>query len=83
MIGKAVPKYSIFIKFCRCLKGYSREKLASAVGITRVSISNYEKGEHEPSLITFEKILIELGFNITDYYHFDAKRMTELFNKDE
>ncbi len=44
------------LKELRNERGYSQQKVAEALGITRSAYANYEQGLCEPSLDIFQKI---------------------------
>ena len=48
------------IRELRKQKGMTQQQLADKVGISNVSLSNYERGAQMPDLITLSKIAIEL-----------------------
>ena len=49
--------------------GLSQEDLAGAIGLTRTSVSNIEKGRQKVLLHTFEKILRVLNVQPADLLH--------------
>lgn len=52
------------IKMIRINKNVSQKKLADMIGVTRVSIGNWENGLTFPSLETFTEICYALGVEI-------------------
>ena len=50
----------LIIRDLRKQKGLTQQQLADKVGISNVSLSNYERGTQMPDLITLSKIAVEL-----------------------
>lgn len=49
-----MAKFGDVIRVLRIKRGYSQEKLAKMIGLTRSRIANYECGTREPDLDTVE-----------------------------
>lgn len=54
------------IKKIRLLAGMSQEQLASAAGVSRISIVRYESGERIPDLDVAVRIANALGVKVED-----------------
>jgi transcriptional regulator with XRE-family HTH domain len=65
------------IQILRKRKGLSQEDLSSRVGIDTKSLSRLERGAHYPSLETLEKIRLELGVELKDFFDFDTQPSAE------
>lgn len=65
------------VQLLRKRKGLSQEELASQVGIDTKSLSRLERGAHFPSLETLEKIRVELGVELKDFFDFDRHPSAE------
>ncbi|MCR5112799.1 MAG: helix-turn-helix domain-containing protein [Acholeplasmatales bacterium] len=49
-------------------KGFSQEKLALEVGISRKGMHLIEAGKGEPKLESIEKICLALGVTVSDFF---------------
>lgn len=56
------------IREIRKKKGYSQEKLAEIVAISKMSIRRYETNERQPSLNTLNKIANALNIDVWELY---------------
>jgi transcriptional regulator with XRE-family HTH domain len=65
------------VQLLRKRKGQSQEELAGRVGIDTKSLSRLERGAHFPSLETLEKVRIELGVELKDFFDFDRHPTAE------
>ena len=54
------------IKAVRLKRGMSQQELADAIGVTKSTISKYEKGQREPKYNVLRGIAAALGVNWTD-----------------
>lgn len=54
------------IKAMRLKRGMSQQELADAIGVTKSTISKYEKGQREPKYNVLRKIAATLGVDWTD-----------------
>lgn len=54
--------------------GLTQEELAERVGISRVSISNLERGQHQPRRITALALAEALGCTLTELFPPDDER---------
>ena len=52
------------LKVIRIKKGISQEKLAKQIGVTRASITNWEKGTTYPSIDIILQVCDVLGVNL-------------------
>ena len=57
------------LKEYRKQKGFSQEKLAEIVSISKMSIRRYEANERQPTLETLDKIAEALGVDVWDLYN--------------
>lgn len=57
------------IRILRTERGLSQEELASALFVTRQTVSNYETGRSEPDLDTLQRICAVLGVELSDLMH--------------
>ena len=57
-------KFGRMIKEKREVKSISQEKLAKKLGLSRISINNYEQGKQSPSLDTAVKIALYLDIDL-------------------
>lgn len=48
-------------------RGLRQYVLAERAGITKASLSGYERGRHLPNLYTLSKVLDALGIGLTDF----------------
>jgi transcriptional regulator with XRE-family HTH domain len=65
------------VQILRKRKGLSQEELAGQIGIDTKSLSRLERGAHFPSLETLEKVRIELGVELKDFFDFDPRPSAE------
>lgn len=65
------------VQILRKRKGLSQEELAGQIGIDTKSLSRLERGAHFPSLDTLEKVRIELGVELKDFFDFDQRPSAE------
>ena len=65
------------VQLFRKRKGLSQEELAGQVGIDTKSLSRLERGAHFPSLETLEKVRLELGVELKDFFDFDQRPSAE------
>lgn len=65
------------VQLLRKRKGLSQEELANKVGIDTKSLSRLERGAHFPSLETLEKVRVELGVELKDFFDFDQRPSAE------
>ena len=54
------------IKAVRLKRGMSQQELADAIGVTKSTISKYEKGQREPKYNVLRAIAAALGVDWTD-----------------
>ena len=54
------------IKAVRLKRGMSQQELADAIGVTKSTISKYEKGQREPKYNVLRGIAAALGVDWTD-----------------
>ena len=66
LIGKRV-------QYFRKLRDLSQGELSSQIGIEEKSLSRLERGVHFPSLETLERIRVELGVELKDFFEFSDK----------
>ncbi len=66
-----MPKGRIWFKRTRKDKGFTQEKLAAKIGVTRQHIGLIENGVVAPSVKVAKKIASFLGFNWTRFYEDD------------
>jgi transcriptional regulator with XRE-family HTH domain len=59
------------VRTLRNRRNLSQEVLAGRVGIDMKSLSRLERGAHYPSLETLEKIQVELGVELKDFFDFE------------
>lgn len=65
------------VQVLRKRKGLSQEELAGQIGIDTKSLSRLERGAHFPSLETLEKVRVELGVELKDFFDFDQRPSAE------
>ena len=56
------------IRELRKRRGLTTTELASLIGTTQQSVSNYENNKSEPSFATMEKIGKELGVTLSEFF---------------
>jgi transcriptional regulator with XRE-family HTH domain len=54
------------LKQVRLEKGFTQERLADKANVTRMTISNIEKGRHVPTVKTLIRLADALGVEITE-----------------
>lgn len=54
------------IRAARLAAGMTQQQLADALGISQVSVTRWETGEHEPRVSTLKRIASVLGCNLRD-----------------
>jgi transcriptional regulator with XRE-family HTH domain len=65
------------IQILRKRKDFSQEELAGKIGIDTKSLSRLERGTHFPSLETLDRIHLELGVELKDFFKFDDRPSAE------
>lgn len=60
---------SIFLKKLRKSKGLTIKELSSAIGISRISLSNYENGHSIPG--------VKATMKLANFYGIEAKEIVE------
>ncbi len=65
------------VQILRKRKNLSQEELASRIGIDTKSLSRLERGLHFPSLETLDRIRMELGVELKDFFNFDDEPSAE------
>lgn len=63
--------YGSRIRDYRILKNLEQEQLASELGVTQQTVSNYEKGKTDPGIDTLEKICSILGITMMEFFAVD------------
>ena len=53
------------IKYYRLMKGMSQDDLAQRIGLSKMAVSNYEKGKRNPDMTTCQKIARTLDVSLT------------------
>ncbi|MFT8319991.1 MAG: helix-turn-helix transcriptional regulator [Bacillus sp. (in: firmicutes)] len=56
------------VKELRARYGYSQEKLATAIGVTRQTVAAIEKGDYSPSLLLGLKICKEFDLHMEEVF---------------
>lgn len=64
--------FGTLLKDARAKKNLSQEKLAKLMGITRISISNYEQNKNEPTFANIKKLIKIL--DLSDDYFGESKQ---------
>ena len=54
------------IKYCRVRANMTQSELAILLGVTEVTISNYERGEREPSIDNLKKMAEIFGVTVDE-----------------
>ena len=54
------------IRAARIAAGMTQQQLADALGISQVSVTRWETGEHEPRVSTLKRIAAVLGCDLRD-----------------
>ena len=72
-------RFGQMVRQLRDKQGISQEQLANGVGVSRLSINNYEQGAQSPSLDTAMKIVLYLDIDLADL----AKLVKKSFLKQE
>jgi transcriptional regulator with XRE-family HTH domain len=52
------------IQELRAVRGWSQEDLADALGVTQATISNWERGRSQPTIMQFGALAIRFGVSI-------------------
>lgn len=65
------------VQVLRKRKGLSQEELASRIDIDTKSLSRLERGAHYPALETLDRIRVELGVELKDFFDFDGRPSAE------
>lgn len=63
--------YGSRIRDYRILKNLEQEQLASELGVTQQTVSNYEKGKTDPGIATLEKMCSILGITMMEFFAVD------------
>ena len=71
-----MPRGRIWFKRTREEKGFTQEKLAAKIGVTRQHIGLIENGVVAPSVEVAKKIAAVLGFDWTRFYE-DEDELTK------
>ncbi len=62
-------KLNLNLKFRRIERGYSQKELASMVGVTNQTISNYERNKIRPSYENMKKISKILDSSVDELFY--------------
>ena len=54
------------IKYCRVIANMTQSELAILLGVTVATISNYERGEREPSIDNLKKMAEIFGVTVDE-----------------
>jgi transcriptional regulator with XRE-family HTH domain len=65
------------VQLLRKRNGLSQDELAGKIGIDTKSLSRLERGAHYPSLETLDRIRVELGVELKDFFDFDPRPSAE------
>ncbi|MEM4988340.1 helix-turn-helix transcriptional regulator [Collimonas sp. H4R21] len=65
------------VQILRKRKGLSQEELAGRIGIETNSLSRLERGAHYPSLETLDRIRVELGVDLANFFDFGDEPSAE------
>lgn len=63
-----IPRGGLVIRYARKLRGYAQNEYAAKFGVAVNTLSNYERGETEPSFSIVMSILQDLNVDLVEAY---------------